>query len=67
MKATDFRNLSDTELSDKLVEESNVYSKSKSTHAISPLENPSTLKALRRSIARLKTEVRRREIDSLLK
>jgi large subunit ribosomal protein L29 len=67
MKTADLKSLSDIELSDKLVEESNIYSKTKLTHSVSPLENPSTLKTMRRLIARLKTEVRRRELDSLIK
>jgi len=32
-------------------------------HAVNPLENPNTLKVYRRSIARIKTELRRREIE----
>jgi large subunit ribosomal protein L29 len=31
-------------------------------HAVSPLENPQRLKELRRLIARLKTELRKREL-----
>jgi large subunit ribosomal protein L29 len=32
-------------------------------HAISPLENPSQIKALRKDIARIKTEMRLRELN----
>ena len=35
----------------------------KLTHAISPLENPSQLKLMRKDIARMKTELRQRELN----
>jgi large subunit ribosomal protein L29 len=37
--------------------------KLKFTHAISALENPTTLRQLRREIARVKTEIRARELS----
>jgi large subunit ribosomal protein L29 len=36
----------------------------KLSHSISPLENPQTIKEQRRTIARLKTELRRRELEA---
>jgi len=33
-------------------------------HAVSPLENPNKIKAYRKTVARLQTEVRSREIAS---
>ena len=33
------------------------------THSISPLENPSQIKSVRRDIARLKTVLRQRELN----
>ena len=33
-------------------------------HAISPLENPMSIRALRRDIARLKTELQKRQLAS---
>ena len=35
----------------------------KLNHAIAPLENPSQIKAVRRDIARMKTELRLRELN----
>lgn len=67
MKSSDIRSLNETELKDRLVEETSNYAKSKLTHAISPLENPSSLKGMRRLVAKIITEIRRREIDSLIK
>ena len=32
-------------------------------HAVTPLENPSQIKAVRRDIARLNTEIRQRELN----
>ena len=33
-------------------------------HSISPLDNPSQIKLLRRNIARMKTELRQRELNN---
>jgi large subunit ribosomal protein L29 len=33
-------------------------------HSISPLDNPSQIKQLRRTIARMKTELRQRELNN---
>jgi len=33
-------------------------------HAISPIENPLIMRSLRRNIARMKTELRRRELEA---
>jgi len=35
----------------------------KLNHSIAPLENPSQIKAVRRDIARMKTELRQRELN----
>ncbi|MBQ8058855.1 MAG: 50S ribosomal protein L29, partial [Prevotella sp.] len=35
----------------------------KLNHQVSPLENPSQIKAARRDIARMKTEIRSRELN----
>ncbi len=35
----------------------------KLTHTVTPLENPSQIKAVRRDIARLNTEIRQRELN----
>jgi large subunit ribosomal protein L29 len=63
MKISDIVKLSDIELKDKLVEDTNNFRKAKLTHAVSPLENPLSLKGMRRDIARIKTELRRREME----
>ena len=60
MKQKEIIILSDDELNDKL--NSNVVNlyNIKSTHAVSPLENPLEIRNLRRTIARLKTEIAKR-------
>jgi len=35
----------------------------KLNHAVTPMENPSQIKAARRDIARMKTELRQRELN----
>lgn len=39
------------------------YDQMKLNHQITPLENPSQIKAARRDIARLQTELRARELN----
>lgn len=62
MKANELRELTLEELSTKIEEEVVLYTKMRLTHAISPLENPSKITEARRGVARLKTELRAREL-----
>ena len=39
------------------------YNQMKFNHNVTPLENPSLIKAARRDIARIKTELRQRELN----
>lgn len=63
MKASQIRELSVEELQDKINEEQLNYTKMKLTHAITPLESSAQLTATRKMIARLKTDLRSREIN----
>ena len=63
MKQTEVSKLSNEELSEKLGESKKSYSELKMTHAVSPLENPIQLRALRRTVARIATEITKREIQ----
>ncbi|MCL2435721.1 MAG: 50S ribosomal protein L29 [Lentimicrobiaceae bacterium] len=56
--------LSTPELKERLVEEQVQLSKLTLNHAISPIENPNKIKEQRKTIARLKTEVRKRELTA---
>jgi len=55
--------MSTTDLIEKIELETNHLTKLRLNHTVNPLDNPNTLKTYRRSIARMKTELRRREIE----
>lgn len=63
MKQEDIRNLSIDDLNENLAEQSELASKLKMNHAVSPLENPKQIASVRKTIARLKTELRKRELE----
>jgi large subunit ribosomal protein L29 len=64
MKQRVVAELSTPELKERLVEEQLQLSKLTLNHAISPIENPNKIKEQRKTIARLKTEIRKREITA---
>jgi large subunit ribosomal protein L29 len=63
MKQAEINKLSTTELQEKLGETKKSYADLKMAHAISPLENPIQLQHIRRSVARIATELTKREIQ----
>jgi large subunit ribosomal protein L29 len=63
MKASELRELTGQELAEKLVEEKANLTKLRLTHAISPVENPMNLRHSRKDVARIATEVRRRQLE----
>ena len=63
MKMTEIKQLSDKDLRERIENEVAAYNTMKMNHAVSPLENPSQIKAARRDIAPLKTELRSRELN----
>ena len=63
MKIAEIRELSTAELKERVEAEVTRYAQMKLNHAISPLENPEMLKQLRRDIARMKGELRSRELN----
>ncbi|MGM0565558.1 MAG: 50S ribosomal protein L29 [Bacteroidota bacterium] len=63
MKQQVIRELSTDELHERLEEEVKKLNKLKLNHAVSPLENPNQLKEVRKDIARMKTEVRKRQLE----
>jgi large subunit ribosomal protein L29 len=58
------KELSDKELQERLEAEQVQLVKLKINHTVSPLENPNILSATRKNIARIKTEIRMRQIKS---
>ncbi len=55
MKQSEVKGYSATELKDRLAEVEQTYADMRRTHIVSPLDNPSQIKSLRRTIARIKT------------
>lgn len=62
IKKEDIKEFSNDELVAKIREEKARYTKMKFNHTVSPLDNPLSLRFVRRDIARLATELRKREI-----
>lgn len=67
MKQQVIRELSTAEVKERMVEEQQQLVKLKLNHAISPIENPQKIKEQRRTVARLKTELRMRELKENVK
>ena len=63
MKIAEIRELSTAELQERVEADVTRYAQMTMNHAISPLENPEMLKNLRRDIARMKGELRSRELN----
>jgi len=63
MKQSEIKELSVTELQEKLSEVKKSYSDLKMAHTISPLENPIQLRHIRRTVARIATELTKRELQ----
>jgi large subunit ribosomal protein L29 len=63
MKQEVIRELSTPELIERLDEERMQLNKLKMNHAVSPLENPNKIKAYRRTVARLVTELHKRNTE----
>ena len=64
-KYLELQDYSDADLLSELDSTEAQYQKLKFDHAIKGLDNPLVLREVRRDIARLKTEVRRREVASM--
>ncbi|HSG67657.1 MAG TPA: 50S ribosomal protein L29 [Bacteroidales bacterium] len=63
MKQEVIRELGTAELIERLDEEKKQLMKLKLNHAVSPLENPNKIQAYKKSIARMETELRRRQLE----
>ena len=61
MKQSEVKELSVAELQEELGKSRKAYSDLKMAHAVSPLENPIQLRTVRRDVARLATELSKRE------
>ncbi len=64
MKQSEIRELSDNEILERIETEKLSLNKLKLSHAVSPLDNPNQIRETRKTIARLKTELRKRELEN---
>lgn len=61
MKQSEIKILSDSELMEQIEIKVAALADLRMAHAVSPLENPSQIKDVRRTVARLKTEWTKRQ------
>ncbi|MES1223345.1 MAG: 50S ribosomal protein L29 [Bacteroidota bacterium] len=58
------KDFSDSDLKSRIKEDELRLKKLEFAHAISPLENPMSIRALRKDLARLKTELNKRKAEA---
>jgi large subunit ribosomal protein L29 len=63
MKQSEIKGLSVTELQEMLNQSKKAYADLKMAHAISPIENPLQIRSARRTVARIATELTKRELQ----
>ena len=63
MKIAEIREIATNELAERMQTEVANYNQMVLNHSISPLANPAQIKSLRRTIARMKAELRQRELN----
>ncbi|MCX4370050.1 MAG: 50S ribosomal protein L29 [Duncaniella sp.] len=64
MKKETYNEVSTQDLRDRLAEMEKDYAQLKINHAISPLDSPAKITHARKAIARVKTELRMRELNN---
>jgi large subunit ribosomal protein L29 len=64
MKTAEIRELSTKELLERVDAEVAAYEQKVINHSISPTDNPAQIRQQRRMIARMKTELRQRELNN---
>jgi large subunit ribosomal protein L29 len=67
MKTSEVRELTTKELEERIDAEKTVMVKLTMNHAVSPLDNPMKIKFTRKDIARMQTELRKRQLSELKK
>jgi len=63
MKASEIRELSTPEIIERIDENKKVLTRLRLNHAVSPLDNPNKIRESKKDVARLKTELRVRQIN----
>ncbi len=64
MKKEEIKELSTQDLKERLEQMEHEYAQLKINHAISPIDSPAKITADRKMIARVKTELRQRELNN---
>ena len=64
MKIAEIREIPNKKQEERIDTEVANYTQMLLNHSISPLENPAQIRKLRRTIARMKTELRQRELNN---
>jgi large subunit ribosomal protein L29 len=68
LKRIDFvkglKDMSEADLKARIAEDEQRLKKLEFAHAISPLENPMSIRSLRKDVARLKTELRKKALGA---
>mgnify|MGYP000559792882 CR=1 FL=1 len=64
MKQSEVIGLSITDLQEELSKSKKAYSELKMAHTLSPLENPLQIRSVRKTIARIATELTKREANA---
>jgi large subunit ribosomal protein L29 len=62
MKNSEIKELTTKEIAERIDAEKEKLNRMKLNHAVSPLDNPIMLREVRKDIARLKTEMRARQL-----
>ncbi|PWL38035.1 50S ribosomal protein L29 [Flagellimonas aquimarina] len=63
MKQSEIKELSIEELKERLAEQKKQHADLKVAHSVTPLENPLQIRKTRRTVARLATELTKRELQ----
>jgi len=63
MNSSEIRELTTKDLEERLESEESMLVRLRMNHAVSPLDNPNKIVETRKNIARLKTEVRARQLN----
>lgn len=64
MKKVEIKELGTQDLKDRLEQMEKDYAQLKINHSVSPIDNPAQIRRDRRMIARVKTELRQRELNN---
>ena len=64
MKAKEVKELTTAELKERLDAQKAELAQMKLQHSISPLDNPLQIREVRKTVARLATEIRQRELNN---